>query len=81
MMKMCDVVNLLQKSVGQRVWVKTATVDSAVLLVVNVDAEGCTCRVLENSDYDPSLPYWWSFEEIAEAHAEEANPSEASSNE
>jgi hypothetical protein len=81
MMKTSRLAKMLQENVGKRVWVKDASGDTAVLLVGHVDGEGCTCRVFENSDYDPNLPYWWDFEEIAEAHAESADTSDTRSDE
>ncbi|MBS1859876.1 MAG: hypothetical protein JST11_31185 [Acidobacteria bacterium] len=54
----------LRKRVGGRVRVQSAQGRLVSLSLISVDGEGFSCYVLDDPDYDPSLPYWWSFDEI-----------------
>jgi hypothetical protein len=64
-----EIARVLEDNTGRAVRVVMANGDRAVLTIMRVDGEGCTCKVAGNQDYDPAATYWWSFEEIAEAVA------------
>jgi hypothetical protein len=67
-----EIERTLRDNIGKavRVRVKTPKGHSAILAVKNVDDEGFSYRVIEDSDWYPGLEGWSQFDEVA--HVEPA---------
>ena len=61
-----EIARTLQGNLGMTVKVRTAGGRSTILAVLNVDQEGCVCRVIDDPDYVPGQEFWCSFYELAE---------------
>ena len=61
-----EIERRLQENLGRKVKVRTVEGRSAILAVLNVDQEGCVCRVIDDPDYVPGQEFWCSFDELAE---------------
>jgi hypothetical protein len=72
-----EIERTLRDNIGKavRVEVKTPKGYSAILAVKNVDEEGFSYRVIEDSDWHPGLEGWSQFDELAEVEpAADVNP-------
>jgi hypothetical protein len=65
-MNIAEIESVLHMNVGRTVRVKTVNGRFAVLAVQNVDQEGCSYRIIEDSDWHPGLECWSQFDEFAE---------------
>jgi hypothetical protein len=57
---------ILHDNVGKAVRVKTAKGHPAILEVRNVDQEGFSYRIIEDSDWHPGQERWSQFDEFTE---------------
>jgi len=61
-----EIARGLQENLGRTVKVRMVRGRSAILGVLNIDQEGCICRVIDDPDYVPGQEFWFSFDEFAE---------------
>jgi hypothetical protein len=68
MMTPGEIERTLHNNIGKavRVRMRTPTGHSAILAVKNVDEEGFSYRIIEDSDWYPGLEGWSQFDEFAE---------------
>jgi len=61
-----QITEVIRANLGK--WVTVRSVDGvpARLWPLQVDDEGCTCRVADHPDYSEGETYWWDVHEIAE---------------
>jgi len=72
-----EIERMLRESIGKavRVRMRTPKGHSAILAAKNVDEEGFSYRIIEDSDWYPGLECWSQFDEIVEVEpAGDLNP-------